>query len=719
MEPIVTRLRKLNIEIGLVDNKLKINGPKGVITAEVLQQIKEHKDYLIDYIRKATDHRNTSGIKPAEKKEYYRLSSAQKRLYVLYEFDRSSIAYNEMQVLRLDGKLNKALLQKVFNELAMRHESLRTVFAVRNGEPVQIITAIPNVPVAFFEADERYISSITRNFAQPFDLNNGPLIRVGVIDISDEKHVLIVDMHHIITDALSEGVLMHDFLALYNNKALPGLSLQYKDYAEWQQSKKRGQEVEKQKGFWLKEFETPVQPLQLPASFDRPLVKGGGSERVRFHLGKLETRQLKEIANREGASSFMLLLSLYNVLLGKLSHQEDIVVGIPMADRQHPALEHVIGIFVNTLALRNYPQANSSFRQFLADLRARALACFDHPAYPYEMLIEDLKIVRDSSRNPLFDVWFIYQNYEKIKFDHSGLSLQEYDHGRMESKFDIVLEAYEADEQFHFNLSYANELFTAQRIDGFIGCLRELVKAVISDADVRIGDIELFPEVDASELLPDYTEDRIAADIVLPASYHQERMWFIDKFECGFLYEAGPVYHNIPLIIDFNAPVDAEALHERLQQLVDNYSVLRTQIITIEERPYQKIAGSVKINLHETGDIIDRPFRLDEVLIRAALLQGTRLVLCVHHSIADRHTMLQLGRELLHGTNRSKALSYAAFTLWQQEHLQEQQFHLLAYWKQQLGPKLKALELPMDRPRAAIHIYKSAAVSFTIPVNGD
>jgi amino acid adenylation domain-containing protein len=727
MEPIVTRLRKLNIELDLADGKLKINGPKGAITAEVLEQIKAHKDFLIDYIRKARGQKKMTAIKPAEQKEYYKLSPAQRRLYVLYEFDKSSTAYNETQVLQLDGALDKEVIQKVFNQLAARHETLRTIFTVKNSEPVQIINDSLHVPVAFFKAEEDAVQNLIRDFVRAFDLNNGPLIRVGVIELSSTKHILIVDLHHIITDALSEGVLMSDFLSLYNNRPLLPLQLQYKDYAEWQQGKNRRQEIAKQKDFWLKEFEHPVQPLQLPTSFARPKVKGGHCERVQFHIPRQETKQLKEVAGSVGASPFMLLLALYNVLLGKLSHQEDIVVGIPMADRQHPALEKVLGIFINTLTLRNYPKFSSSFRQFLSELRSRALACFDHPAYPYDVLIEDLKIPRDSSRNPLFDVWFIYQNYEKIKFEHSGLSLHEYDLGRRESKFDIVLEAYEAGEQFHFNLSYANDLFTAERIDGFIGCLRELVKAIITNPDAKIGEIELFPLAadDATKLLADYTEDRIAPETILPASYHQERMWFVDKFESGFLYQAGPVYHNIPLIIDFKGNVNTGLLAQSLQQLLDTYSVLRTQLVTIDERPYQKIAAEAVLDIaiiKDEDEFLAKPFRLDEMLMRAALLQtganSWRLVVTLHHSIADRFTVAQLSRKLLEiylgRVLPSGLLSYAAFTIWQQEHLPERQFHLLAYWKQQLGPKLKALELPMDRPRAAIHIYKSATVNVDI-----
>jgi amino acid adenylation domain-containing protein len=743
MLPIVSRLRKLNIEISAVDSRLKINGPKDALTPEVLDEIKEHKEYLLEYIRQATRHRKISAIKRSEKKEYYKISSAQKRLYILYEFDKSSLAYNETQVLKLNGELNRQTVKAIFQTLVERHESLRSVFMVKDNEPVQLVADAIELPIEFYKAPESRISTIVKEFVRPFDLNTGPLFRAGVIELSPKQHVLIIDMHHIITDAISEGVLVNDFQCLYTNTGLPELPLQFKDYAEWQQGKLRQQEIAGQKDFWMQEFSQPVSPLQLPADFSRPMVKGGGGDRLGFEIGADETIKLKEIAAREGASVFMVLLSLYNILLGKLSNQEDIVVGIPMDDRRQPGLENVLGIFINTLAIRNYPKGAFTFRQFLLDLKSRALTCFDHPAYPYEALIEELKITRNSSRNPLFDVWFIYQNYEKITFDNSILSLQEYDRGYRESKFDIILEAFESGNQFLFNLTYSTDLFTKERIEGFIACFKNIVKAVVSDINVPLSGIEFMPETEQQEIpeiLNEYLESRIVPRKIIPASYHQERLWFIDKFESGFLYEAAPVYHTIPLLADFHGHINNAMLEKTVQEVIQRYSILQTRVVTIDERPYQKIlsdtafaASVIEMKEEETGlfidDLINHPYRPDEMPVRCFIIQTgpgkLKLVMTFHHSIADRYSIMQLLKEIagnysarLQGKSTGEngsTVSYAGFSLWQQEYLLQQQFHLLSYWKRQLGAKLKALELPTDRPRAAIHIYKSASATITFP----
>jgi fengycin family lipopeptide synthetase D len=739
MNSLVTRLRKLHIELGLVDNKLKINAPEGVMTGELLKEIKEQKEYLIEYIKGVARQKKNTVIKQAEEKEYYPLSSAQKRLYILYSFERNSLAYNETQVVRLDGKLNRTRLEAAFGGLIARHESLRTTFDVIDNEPVQIIGRQVDCPVSYFQAADKGIGEIIKEFVQPFDLGKGPLFRVAVIDNTDQEHVLVVDMHHIITDAMSEGVLIHDFMALYNEQPLPDLKLQYKDYANWQQGKIRQQEIAGQKDFWMRGFQEPVAPLVLPADYPRPLVKGRGGDRLSFGIGVEETARLKEIAAGEGASTFMLLLALYNVLLGRLSNQEDIVCGIPMADRQHPGLENLIGIFINTLALRNYPKGSLSFQQFLSDVKKNALACFDNQAYPYETLIDDLKIVRDTGRNPLFDVWFIYQNYEKIRLDTHGLSIQEYDKGPRESKFDMILEAYEWDNRFHFNLTYSTDIFKKERVEQFIDSFRNIIKAIVQDVTIKIGAIELVA-AGTVQGLNKYAGAIVGQGELIPASFHQERLWFIDKFESGYLYKAGPVYHNIPLLIDWQGEVDAGLLQQSIQAVIQQHKVLRTRIINIEERPFQQIDEVQEFVLREVQAAgaerealikqeINEPFELDRLLHRGILIKAGegqyKLLLVWHHIIVDRYSVGQLLQEILaiykanlqqEAVEKCDAVtSYAGFSLWQQEALLLENMYLLSYWKQQLGNKLKALELPTDRTRAAIHIYTGAAVPVQIP----
>ncbi|HEV9037128.1 MAG TPA: condensation domain-containing protein, partial [Puia sp.] len=471
MKPIISRLRKLNIEISLVAGKLRIHAPEGVLTGELLEEIKASKDYLIEYILEVRGNRPDTGIPPAEKKRYFRLTSAQRRLYTLYAMDRDSLAYNETQVIRLDGDFQEDKLRRVFRQLVQRHESLRTYFELVENEPVQRIAGAIEPAIGFLEGEESWLDRIIASFIRPFDLHRAPLFRAGLVTTSAGGHFLIVDTHHIITDAFSEGILIRDFRTLWKGESLDPLPLQYKDYAEWQGHMHRMKGIG-QREFWLREFAGEPKPPELPADFPRPAVKGRTTGVLHFELQAAETAALRDIGRESGASLFMILLSIYTILLAKLSGQEDIVVGIPMADRQHAGLEGVMGLFINTLALRNYPRGDKGYLEFLSDLRTRTLACLDHPYYPYEDIIDDLRIARTTGRNPLFDVWFIYQNYEKAGQDGHGIVLLESRRAERESKFDIILEASDPGSQIFLTIVYSGDLFRQSTMERFAGYFR-------------------------------------------------------------------------------------------------------------------------------------------------------------------------------------------------------------------------------------------------------
>ena len=218
------------------------------------------------------------------------------------------------------------------------------------------------------------------------------MLRVGLIEVKPQEHILMVDMHHIISDGVSQGILIKDFMSFYNNLELPEFKLQYKDYSEWQQSEKQQERISKQEKYWLNEFADEVTTLELSTDFKRPPVKSYEGNIVSFNLCTEETSKLKSIAETEGATLYMVLLSIYNVLLSKLSNQEDIVVGTPIAGRGHTDLENMIGMFVNTLPLRNYPKGELSFKKFLSEVKSKTLACFENQSYQYEELIDKLKV---------------------------------------------------------------------------------------------------------------------------------------------------------------------------------------------------------------------------------------------------------------------------------------------------------------------------------------
>jgi len=507
MEELLLKLKKYNIGVKAEQGSLKLSIPGGIDVKDVLEEVKGKKEQLIAYLTERKELNNLSRkIEKVPEKEYYALSSAQKRLYFLYLMNRSSLVYNMLQVVRLEGDLDKDRIEDVFNKLLIRHECLRTFFATIDGEPVQKIAGQVLIETEYFEPKKENVSLIIEKFSRTFDLGQAPLVRIGLIRTGPGEHLLMVDMHHIITDGVSKGILIHDFIKLYNNETLPELHLQYKDYAEWQQSGERKKEKVKQKSFWINEFFEEPGILELPMDYARPPVKSHEGLSVDFGLGEERSEALKSIAETEGTSLFMLLLSLYTILLGKLGNREDIVVGVPVAGRYHADLENIMGMFVNILPVRNYPKGGLSFREFLEEVKSRTVACLDNQAYQYEELIADLKVERKASHNPLFDMAFVFQNFDTPELKIPGLTLRQYFRGDTVSKFDLTLSAFEKDNKIFLGVEYATALFKRTTIERFISCFQTIVSAVTADRHIRISDIELITPEEKDLLLHTFND---------------------------------------------------------------------------------------------------------------------------------------------------------------------------------------------------------------------
>lgn len=440
-------------------------------------------------------------IPKAPVKDFYQLSSVQQRLYFLNEFDKNSLAYNMPMAMTLEGALDPARLRSTFNELGDRHESLRTFFDIVEGSPVQRVSELVGFQIEYFQAVNEEVPSILESFIRPFDLGTAPLMRVGLIKVSADVHILMVDMHHLINDGVSRGVLIRDFMALYNQEELLPLQLQYKDYSEWQQSQEQKAEVSKQKDFWLDQFSEEVQTLELPLDFARPAIKNYDGDHISFELSPEVTEKLKSIAGKEGATMFMVILSVYNVLLAKLSLQDDIVIGTSTAGRHQQDLENIIGMFVKTIPLRNYPAGNLTFNEFLNNVKSQVIRCFDNQSYPYEDLIDELNIERDTSHNPLFDVLFSYENFSKTDFELPDLTLKPYGYQHTDAKFDLTLTAGELDGQIHLRLNYCVRLFTKETIERFARYFEKIVIAVTSNDGINLRDIDILSNTERTQLL--------------------------------------------------------------------------------------------------------------------------------------------------------------------------------------------------------------------------
>ncbi|SKA48728.1 amino acid adenylation domain-containing protein [Chitinophaga eiseniae] len=436
----------------------------------------------------------------------YCLSSAQKRLFFLQMLEENKKVYNETQVFWVHGRVNKEKLEQTFVKLIQRHESLRTAFVFEEDVPRQVVLETFGFQVTDLSCEGGDMDKMIRDFVQPFDLSVAPLIRVGMFTQNETRHLIVIDSHHIVMDGVSQSVMISDFMKLYHGHTLPALKLHYKDYSEWQQGEEMQAVIRSQREFWMNEFAAEASLTELPADFVRPVKRSHAGGFLDFELSAETTRQLKRIAEQENVSMFMLMIAVYNIFLSKLSGNEDIIIGTTTAGRRHADLEQMVGMFVNTLVLRNNPAGELSFRAFLQRVKEQALRCFANEDYQYETLIEDLKIDRDPGHNPLFDVDFVYQNYEGTKLELEGLALESYHHGVGMSKFDMTLSAYELQDTLLLNFAYATELFRESTIRRFSTYFENIVRAVISNVDTALSAIQLLPEEEKNALVHQFND---------------------------------------------------------------------------------------------------------------------------------------------------------------------------------------------------------------------
>lgn len=510
MEKLIEKLKRHNIDIDIKNDYLKLDLPRDFDCEEILEEVRQNRQELISFIKKARDEVDFKIIEPSETKEYYALTSSQKRLYFLYEFDRISLMYNMPQTVRLFGSLNIAGLQATFKKLIARHESLRTSFTIVDDEPVQRMLPDVEFEIEYFESVDSEVRSIVDEFIRPFDLSQAPLLRVGVVVISlggegsPSEYILMMDMHHIITDRVSMGIMMKEFMSLYNGEELAELKLQYKDYSEWQQGAQQQSLLVKQKEFWLREFSEYPEMLALPTDYIRPSIRSEEGDSVGFSLSVEDTASLKALCSSKGATMYMLLLSIYNILLSKLSNQEDIVIGTPAVGRHHVDLENIIGMFVNTLCLYNHPIGDLSFSKFLTAVQIKTLSCIDNQGYQYEELIDVLQVKRDTSRNPLFDVVFSYQHVEGSEVEIPGLKLKPYNSGHQISKFDLTLMANDSREGIYLNFIYSTSLFKRESIERFGIYFQQIVRAIVIDPELKLSSIEIITESEKRQLLNEF-----------------------------------------------------------------------------------------------------------------------------------------------------------------------------------------------------------------------
>jgi iturin family lipopeptide synthetase B len=514
---IIARLTAAGAKITVVDDSLKVNAPKGAITPELAALIRDYKTDIIEMIA-APDRK----ITPAAPLTFYPLSSAQKGLYFIHQLESASLAYNTPIIFSIEGALDKQRLVAAFNKLVARHEILRTSFELVEEAPRQRVHEQVSFQVNMIPSAE--LEDVLKSFVRPFDLAKAPLFRVGLVTRDDTHFWLILDIHHIIADGISQQLLLRDFMLLYRGEELPEAPLQYKDYITWQQAAGLHAGLQRQRRFWLDEFSEEVVKLDLPLDFQRPAGRNYRGDGVDLILEAADVKRLNAIAAGEKATMFMLVLSLYNILLSRLANQPDMVVGIVTSGRQQAELADMIGLFINTLPVRNYVDADITFSQFLAKVRAKTLACFDNEEYPYELLVDELHLERDPGRNPLFDAMLMYQNMETRELVMPGLQVKRQHYGSPGAKFDLTLTVNESEGALQLTFEYPVELFAPDTIKRFAAYFKRIVDTVIGNRDIRIADIDVLSAEEKHQLLREFndTEGAYPRDETIVSLFRQQ-----------------------------------------------------------------------------------------------------------------------------------------------------------------------------------------------------
>jgi non-ribosomal peptide synthetase component F len=462
--------------------------------------------------------RNIAIIKRVPRTERLPLSFAQQQLWFIHQLEPESAVYNVPLCVRLKGRLDVAALKHSLNEVVRRHEVLRTTFAVADGQPVQLISEpkplpLPYVDMSLLAAAQREGKTqllATEEAARPFDLAAGPLLRATLVRLAEEDHVVMLTMHHIVTDGWSNSVLIREVAASYTAylnggpSSLPELPIQYADFAHWQRSWLRDEMLEEQLSYWRQRMMDAPPILELPLDRPRPAVQSFHGKSQSITLTKTLSERLKALCKQENVTTFMLMLAAFKALLYYYTQQEDIVVSTGIATRNRREIENLIGYFVNTLVLRTDLSGSPSFRQLLRRVREVTLGAFDHQDLPLETLVEALQPARNPGISPLFQVMFVLQNVaaeEQESAELPGLTMRLFAGRAATAKFDLTLFIQDGTGHFKVTLEYNTDLFNASTIAKMLGYFKNLLAAITQNPDEELDDISLTTDEENQQLI--------------------------------------------------------------------------------------------------------------------------------------------------------------------------------------------------------------------------
>jgi len=473
-----------------------------------------------------------AGINPIEKKEYYPLSSAQKRLYFIRQMEVNSISYNMPMELPLGKDIDKDKLETAVKQLIARHESLRTSFKDLEEQPVQVIHDEVEFAMEYKEVEVKDrdtegtrglaplsidpAAALISSFIQPFDITQAPLIRSKLIKLPDNHHIWLIDMHHIVSDGMSQTVLTEDFLALHNGQELTGLRLQYKDFSQWQDHFFKSGTIKAQEEYWLNLYAdaNEIPRIRLPQDAKRPGVFTFNGHTLTFALDREDAVEIKSLGAQAGATLYMNILAVLNVLFYKYTGQPDIIIGSPTAGRPHADLQGIIGMFVNTLPMRNHPEGEKTYEAFLTEVVTNTIDALANQDLQFEELVEKLDVERDTSRNPLFDVFLAVQNLPIAKapgelalVDQNQPLPEKYLQNKNTiAKFDMAFIIEETEDNIRINIEYYKDIFKPGTVKRLAAHIKNIVKTVLKTPAIKLKDIEILTQEERRQVLDEFNK---------------------------------------------------------------------------------------------------------------------------------------------------------------------------------------------------------------------
>ncbi|MCC5616018.1 amino acid adenylation domain-containing protein [Nostoc sp. CHAB 5836] len=446
------------------------------------------------------------------------LSYAQQRLWFLDRLEPNSSFYNMPAAVRLEGQLNVEALEQSFNEIISRHEVLRTNFQTREGQAIAVISQEMSLILPIFDLRELTLNQqeaevkkqASEEAQQAFSLKEDLLLRVKLLRLGESEHIILLTMHHIVSDGWSIDILVRELATLYQAfcdgqpSPLPGLPIQYVDFAAWQRQWLQEEVLKTQISYWLKQLENAPKVLELPTDYPRPVIQTFRGSTYSFKLSEQLSVGLNKFSQQQGSTLFMTLLAAFQTLLWRYTGSEDIVVGSPIANRNLAEIEGLIGFFVNTLVLRTNLAGNPSFEELLKRVREVTLGAYSHQDLPFELLVEELQPERDLSHTPLFQVMFVLQNAPMSALELSGLTLNFLESNSNSAKFDLTLYITETVEGLIGNLEYNTDLFEESSVQRMAAHLQMLLEGIIANPQQRLSELPLLTESERHQLIVEW-----------------------------------------------------------------------------------------------------------------------------------------------------------------------------------------------------------------------